>query len=1060
MSPDIHSHHFTCKLSLYILGTAADPITSLHRHIVEHGGGFLQYLDSKTMATHIIASTLPPKKTVDFSRYRIVKPAWITDSIEAGKLLPWGDYRVLDEGPRQKVLKFDGSKGLTQTSPVVKKGYSEQIDNSFYTSQLKSAGPESQRWSQVVQQAGGSSAAPDGIISQASPAVKKNQESRTDSEAVAKNDTPDYRNAANAPQAPGKSVAEMTPEEHNAWVLSDPKLREASCQNPNFLQKFYAESRLHHLSTWKAELKSSMQKLAVEKGLSERKSKAKPGSRKYIMHVDFDSFFCAVSLKSYPDFVTLPTVVAHGSGSSSEIASCNYPAREFGIKNGMWMKRAMEMCPDLKVIPYDFPAYENASRLFYEAIMEVGGVVQSVSIDEALIDATDVVLNGLGSQGTTIDESSIRSEQETAEDLALNLRKKIKEKTGCEVSVGIGSNILHAKVALRCAKPAGQYLMKPEKVLDVIGELKVDQLPGVSYNLRSKLEEANITLVKHIRETTKEKLVALLGPKTGEKLMDYARGIDHAEVGPQPPRKSVSAEVSWGIRFIHQAEAEEFLVNLCRELEKRLLNEQVKGTNLTVKIMRRALDAPLDPAKHLGHGKCDTFNKSVTFGVATNNYEIIGKEAVSVLRSFRFNVGDLRGLGVQMTKLEQIKAGTLKSEGSQKRLNFGSVAGPFEPRRARQEDIDDIESPTKPKGPDRIYPENDPIADDPLTPRKAKVHPAMALARAGEKDKKANSPLNISGTQFIIPSNVDPTVLAELPNDIRSKLMGQRPKSATPRSESPLTRSRPESPAPPEALPSQVDPDVFNALPDDMKAEVLASYGRRPQSHLYAQSPIRPRPAAPKKPPSPSKRGGIRGLFGKTQRQDDARAGVVQTSFASAAFNNDISMEEEIEEIDPEFLAELPEDVRKEVIADHRRRQLAQRSGLSAPPIRPTENNESRVVGQQRIEFPAAPSKVTFASSGISSTQEVKDMLEAWHDETKDDGPHKGDVDVFEKYLVRVVEEERDMDKASNLVKWLNVIVDQATANMGKEAWRASLRSIRNALKNAMKQRGLGALNL
>lgn len=1058
MSQDIRSRRSICKFYSYALGTIADIFGSLHRQIVEHGGGFLQYLDSKTMATHIIASTLPPKKTVDFSRYRIVKPAWITDSIAAGKLLSWGEYRVLDEGPRQKVLKFDGSKGLTQASPVAKKGYSEQIDNSFYTYQLKGAGPESQRWSQVVQQAGNSSAAKD-IDPDTNLSATNDQGSDAVNEGVVKTEAPDPPAAQGIPPPPSKPVGEMTSEEHNAWVLSDPKLREASCQNPNFLQKFYAESRLHHLSTWKAELKSSMQKLATEKGLTERKSKSKPGSRKYIMHVDFDSFFCAVSLKKYPEYATLPTVVAHGSGSSSEIASSNYPAREFGIKNGMWMKRATEMCPDLKVIPYDFPAYENASRLFYEAIMEVGGIVQSVSIDEALIDATDVILNGLGSQDTTIRESSIRSEQEKAEELALDLRRKIKEKTGCEVSVGIGNNILHAKIALRRAKPAGQYLMKPEEVLDVIGELKVDQLPGVSYNLRSKLEELGITLVKHIRETTKERLVASLGPKTGEKLADYAKGIDHAEVGPQPPRKSVSAEVSWGIRFIHQAEAEEFVFNLCKELEKRLLNEQVKGTNLTVKIMRRALDAPLDPAKHLGHGKCDTFNKSVTFGVATNNYEIIGKEAVSVLRSYRFNVGDLRGLGVQMTKLEPIKAGTLKADGSQKRLSFGVVAGPSEPRRARQEDIDDIESPTKPRSAEKAYRENDPIADDPLTPRKAKVHPAMALARAGEKDKKANSPLNISGTQFIIPSNVDPSVLAELPNDIRSKLMGQRPKSVTPRSESPLARSRPESPAP-EALPSQVDPEVFNALPDDMKAEVLASYGRRPQSHLYAQSPIRPKQAAPKKPPSPSKRGGIRGLFGKAQRQDDARAGVVQTSFASAAPNNDEPPEEELEEIDPEFLAELPEDVRKEVIADHRRRILAQRSGLNAPLKRPAENVEPRTGGQQKIEFPAAPSKVTFASSGISTMQEVKDMIEAWHEETKDDGPHKGDVDVFEKYLVRVVQEERDMEKASSLVKWLNVIVDQATANMGKEAWRASLRSIRNALKNAMKQRGLGALNL
>ena len=90
------------------------------------------------------------------------------------------------------------------------------------------------------------------------------------------------------------------------------------------------------------------------------------------MHVDFDSFFCAVSLKRAPEFVDKPAVVAHSPGSGSEIASCNYPARAFGVKNGMWMKRALELCPDLKVLPYDFPAYEEASQQFYDSILDVG----------------------------------------------------------------------------------------------------------------------------------------------------------------------------------------------------------------------------------------------------------------------------------------------------------------------------------------------------------------------------------------------------------------------------------------------------------------------------------------------------------------------------------------------------------------------------------------------------------------------------------------------------------------------------------------------------------------
>lgn len=171
-------------------------------------------------------------------------------------------------------------------------------------------------------------------------------------------------------------------------------------------------------------------------------------------------------------------------------------------------------------------------------------------------------------------------------------------------------------------------------------------------------------------------------------------------------------------------------------------------------------------------------------------------------------------------------------------------------------------------------------------------------------------------------------------------------------------------------------------------------------------------------------------------------------------------MEEQIEELDPEFLAELPEDVRKEVIADHRRQKLAQRSGLDAPTTsrwhNPTATDADAALRgrQRRIEFPAPPPKISFASSGVTSTQEIKDLLDAWHSETRDEGPHRGDVEVFEKYLVRVVNVERDMEKASSLVKWLDVLVEQdGGEDIGKEAWRSSVDGVKAVLQDALRKR-------
>lgn len=47
----------------------------------------------------------------------------------------------------------------------------------------------------------------------------------------------------------------------------------------------------------------------------------------------------------------------------SEVSSCNYKAREFGVTKGMWMKRAKDLCPSLIILPYDFDRIEKVSEI-------------------------------------------------------------------------------------------------------------------------------------------------------------------------------------------------------------------------------------------------------------------------------------------------------------------------------------------------------------------------------------------------------------------------------------------------------------------------------------------------------------------------------------------------------------------------------------------------------------------------------------------------------------------------------------------------------------------------
>ena len=1113
----------------HVNGYTQPSLNDLHALIVDHGGGFMQYLDGKTTVTHIIASNLTPKKKVEFRRYRIVKPAWVVESVAAGKLLPWDNYRVVDEGVGQNVLGFENGNVVSQVNSQ-RSGYRDQTDTSWYTSQLRSAAEQVDCRNTIHQSeipfpsaqaptensedsrhnndsspsstSKGSRVAVLEISNDQFQGASKDDfgydsaiheddlerscdTGRSDSD-TEKHQERDFLTPSRVPEnfdpvskfpanrsgllhdtsaddstniisPPMKS--KRTAEEHNAALLADPKVWKSTGVNPGFLKQYYEESRLHHLSHWKAELKSQLQALALQKSSSQKScQKRPPGSRRYILHVDFDSFFAAVSLKKHPEFVDKPAVVAHGDGSGSEIASCNYPAREFGVKNGMWMKTAKQLCPDLKVLPYDFKAYEDASRDFYEAIMDTGGIVQSVSVDEALVDVSTACIEAGGHDGKGVHEGSIWREQTTADEIAQGLRDKIMQKTGCAVSVGIGGNILLAKVALRKAKPAGQYHIKRDEVLDFIGTLNVQDLPGVAYSIGGKLEEIGIKFVKDVRSLTKERLMTTLGPKTGEKIWDYSRGIDRTEVGDQVVRKSVSAEVNWGIRFVTQEQADEFVQSLCEELQKRLISEKVKGRQLVMKIMRRAADAPLDPPKHLGHGKCDTFNKSVILGVATNSKEVLGREAISIMHGWGFPPGELRGIGVQMTKLEPLK-GTVEYpvQSSQKRLQFTT--------------------PSKKSYSNSL----DPIQDDLESPPKLKVeavHPAASITAPLVSDNEPRKPLNTLGTQFVLPSQVDPEVLAELPADIRSKLLP--PKVDRPSlleqeavdNNVPVEKSRSNSPAlHADSFPtqSQLDKETLDALPPDIRAEVLAFYQKSPQKPrnqtVLPQSPRKKRSVniSSKNLTTPTKkRTGL--LFrGKQSGKFDANSTLTQSNFiASRTSTTSRDVEaaaggSDLEEVSQEFLAALPEDIRREVLAQQRQARLKKHGGINVAARkklqRPAPN--APPPGQRRIQLPPRPPKPTFTAKKLSTLPDLREAASAWFEEFKDDGPYEEDVDALITYLRKVIGEEKDMSKAVGVVKWLSWLVDDGVA---VDEWKKALDRVVEGVQEAVKGRGLGPL--
>jgi len=291
------------------------------------------------LSTHIITCSLTPAKIKEFKSMKVVKPEWLTDSASAGVLLPWQDYIF------KPVERVEDSQGVSIKQQTF--------------SNAATPGPNLHQSGSVSNHPG-----------QAADASTTNvSASETDSlyltKSLAGSDTRNIMSYASATSNPNAQVAMANPD----WRKAHTSIA------PDFIEGYYKNSRLHHLSTWKSELRALVIEAQekAESGLSSTpealrkpafdnismrgarlnmrnspkkwKGKSKAGfdnhNERVIMHCDFDCFFVSAGLVSRPELKGKPVVVCHSQGvqggtlSTSEIASCSYEAREFGIRNGM-----------------------------------------------------------------------------------------------------------------------------------------------------------------------------------------------------------------------------------------------------------------------------------------------------------------------------------------------------------------------------------------------------------------------------------------------------------------------------------------------------------------------------------------------------------------------------------------------------------------------------------------------------------------------------------------------------------------------------------------------------
>ena len=558
-------------VSIYVNGFTEPSADELKALIHDHGGMYC-YHYSPSKVTHIITYNLPDTKVKNLSSSVIVcTPSWIVDSITAERLLPVTKYRLYHRTSEQGSINFS------------------------VASNYKGKGP-----------------------------------------------------------ATGTVVKKAKLLDNDGSVSDSTGKTGMSSNAANLISEFYTHSRLHHLSQWSTELKEFTTRMRSQikpklVKLSTQQTLQKDSSKVFV-HIDMDCFFVSAGLRDRPQLLGKPVAISHFKGttstagkdtdkrlpteSMSDIASCNYEARDKGVRNGMSVGKGLQQCPDLVIIPYEFEKYQNVSHIFYETLLSFLPEIEAVSCDEAYFELTDYV--------------SCASE---ACEIVEELRKEIYDKTKCHASAGIAQNMLLARLCTRVAKPRGQFCLLDVDTGEFLNNQSVSNLPGVGYSTTSKLNSLGITNCQQLKEVPICELHAEFGKKLGTTLYDFARGIDNRSLTMEVERKSLSADVNFAIRFQSFSDAEEFIVNLAKEVEKRATDSDVVGKQVTLKLKVRKADAPTETKKYLGHGICYNLSRSAHLPTATCKATALEAACIKILRQLNVPVTDIRGIGMQLTKL-------------------------------------------------------------------------------------------------------------------------------------------------------------------------------------------------------------------------------------------------------------------------------------------------------------------------------------------------------------------------------------------------------------------------
>lgn len=230
-----------------------------------------------------------------------------------------------------------------------------------------------------------------------------------------------------------------------------------------------------------------------------------------ILHSDLNNFYASCEQAFNPSLkgsflgVTGSVKSRHGI-----ILAKSTNAKLMGVKTGMTIRAAKDICPDLVLVEADFEKYLYYSDLVRKIYLEYTDLVEPFGIDEAWLDVTGSKIFGDG------------------EKIANEIRKRVRD-LGLTASVGVSFNKIFAKLGSDMKKPDATTVISYDNYKNMVWNLPASDLLMVGRKTAEKLSKFNVNTIGDLAMTDANFLTKSFG-KWGAMLSDYANGRDFSPV--------------------------------------------------------------------------------------------------------------------------------------------------------------------------------------------------------------------------------------------------------------------------------------------------------------------------------------------------------------------------------------------------------------------------------------------------------------------------------------------------------------------------------------------------